>query len=80
MAGRNWSETVEDAVRRHCANIGSQSFSRQDLIDAELARIVAETGSRGVTPEMTLSRELQELRDKGVIAFVDDRGSYRLIT
>jgi hypothetical protein len=28
---------------------------------------------------MTLSRELQQLRDRGVIEFVDDRGGYRLI-
>jgi hypothetical protein len=27
---------------------------------------------------MTLSRELQHLRDAGVLEFVDDRGTYRL--
>ncbi len=37
-----------------------------------------ETGSRGATPEMTLSRELQQLRDKGQIAF-DGPGQYRLL-
>ena len=79
MVGMNWSETVEEAVRRHCARTGSASFTRQDLIDAELPRIVSETGSRGATPEMTLSRELQQLRDRGVIEFLDDRGSYRLV-
>lgn len=79
MAGRDWSEAVEDAVRRHVATTGNTTFSRQDLIDGELARIVDETGSTGKTPEMTLSRELQQLRDSGVIEFVDDRGGYRLI-
>lgn len=35
-----------------------------------------ETGSRGATPEMTLSRELQQLRDRGAITFVTP-GQYR---
>ena len=79
MAGKDWSEAVEDAVRRHVSSTGSALFTRQALIDGELARIVEETGSRGRTPEMTLSRELQQLRDSGAIEFVDDQGSYRLI-
>jgi hypothetical protein len=28
---------------------------------------------------MTLSRELQQLRDAGVLEFVDDRGTYQLV-
>ena len=79
MAGRDWSETVEEAVRRYCGRTGSKIFTRQALIDAELPRIVEETGSEGLTPESTLSRELQQLRDRGVLEFVDDRGCYRLI-
>lgn len=78
MAGRDWSETVEEAVRRHVARTGSKVFTRRELIEAELPRIVAETGSRGATPEMTLSRELQQLRDAGVIEFVE-QGTYRLL-
>ncbi len=79
MAGRDWSEVVEDAVRRHVGSTGDPVFTRQALIDAELDRIISETGSEGVTPERTLSRELQQLRDAGVLAFVDDRGTYRLV-
>lgn len=78
MAGRNWSEAVEIAVRRLVARHGSAEFTRQQMIDEELGRIVRETGSRGATPEMTLSRELQQLRDRGEIAF-DGRGRYRLL-
>lgn len=80
MAGRDWSEAVEDAVRRHVVSAGSAEFTRQELIEAELDRIVDETGSTGATPEMTLSRELQQLRDEGIIEFIDDRGRYRLIS
>ena len=54
-------------------------FTRQELIDAELNRIVAETGSDGITPERTLSRELQQLRDAGIVEFVDDRGTYKFL-
>lgn len=79
MAGRDWSEVVEEAVRRHVDSTGEPVFTRQELIDAELNRIVAETGSDGITPERTLSRELQQLRDAGVLEFVDDRGTYRLV-
>ena len=79
MGGRDWSEVVEEAVRRHVASTGSTEFTRQELRDAELDRIIAETGSEGQTPEQTMSRELQQLRDQDVLEFIDDRGAYRLV-
>jgi putative restriction endonuclease len=79
MAGRDWSEVVEEAVRRHVGTTRNKVFTRQELIDAEINRIVSETGSEGATPQMTLSRELQQMRDSGVLEFVDDQGTYRLI-
>lgn len=78
MAGTDWSESVEIAVHRHAARRGSAEFTLQDLVDAELDRIVRETGSRGATPQATLRRELQELRDRGQIAFLGG-GHYRLV-
>lgn len=78
MAGRDWSEAVEIAVRRLVARTGNAEFTRQQMIEDELGRIVDETGSRGATPEMTLSRELQELRDCGQIEFLNP-GHYRLL-
>jgi putative restriction endonuclease len=74
-----WSDAAEAAIRRHVGKTGNSTFTRVDLIDAELGQIVADTGSKGATPDMTLSRELQELRDRGVLEFVDDRGTYRLL-
>lgn len=76
---KTWTESVEEAVRRLVAREGDAVFTRQDLIFSELERIVAETGSRGLTPEMTLNRELQEMRDRGVLEFMDDKGTYRLL-
>ena len=78
MPGKSWSEAVADAARRHVAKTGSLIFTRQALIDAELDAIVADTGSAGATPQQTLSRELQQLRDAGVLEFLD-HGTYSWI-
>jgi putative restriction endonuclease len=77
MAG-NWSEAVEAAVRRFVGRTGTPVFTRQALMDAELDAIVAQVGSAGATPQQTLSRELQQLRDAGAIEFLD-HGTYRWI-
>jgi putative restriction endonuclease len=79
LAGGNWSESVELAVARIAGRHGDAQFTLQQLVDEELARIVRETGSRGLTPEATLRRELQELRDRDGIEFLG-RGQYRLRT
>ncbi len=76
MATKSWSEAVAAAVRRHVLRTGSTIFSRQGLIDGEIDAIVTETGSTGATPWQTLSRELQELRDRGLLEFVG-AGVYR---
>lgn len=74
-----WTEAVTDAVRRVGANKPDGVFTRSDLIAQEGARMCADTGTTGETPMQTVSREPQQLRDKGVLAFTDDRGTYRLI-
>ena len=75
----SWTEAVETAVKRHVDATGDNVFTRQALIDSELDQIVRETRSTGLTPAMTLSRELQEMRDRGQIEFVDERGTYRFV-
>lgn len=50
--------------------------SRQQIIDKELDNIRASVSSAGKTPEQTLSRELQELRDEGLLQF-DGEGEYQ---
>jgi putative restriction endonuclease len=74
-----WTDAVEAAVRRHVSRTESRVFTRQELVEAELQQIIVDTGSQGSTPQMTLSRELQEMRDRGTLEFIDDRGTYRLI-
>eukprot|EP01035_Chromulina_nebulosa_P031590 gene31590-42129_t len=72
----SWSEAIEAAIRRHVDATGSRTFTRQALIDSQLDAIIAATGSAGATPHQTLSRELQQFRDAGIIEFVD-QGVYR---
>lgn len=73
MAGK-WREAVWNAVQRRARD---GSVTRAELIEFELGQIVAEVGSKGQTPHQTLSRELQELRDAGVLLF-DGDGRYRI--
>ena len=75
---RTWRDSVAEAVTRAVRRSGKQTFSRDDLIRHELDRIVEETGSIGRTPEQTLSRVLQELRDVGQIEFLEP-GEYRAL-
>jgi hypothetical protein len=72
-----WREAVEAAVRRQAARNPNGVFTRQDLLN-EKSRIISDCGGGGKTPEQTISRTLQELRDSGVIKFLDDQGSYQL--
>lgn len=76
MAATSWTDAVLSAVRRHVQRTGSTIFSRQAMIDGEIEAIVAATGSVGATPWQTLSRELQGLRDRGLLEFVG-AGVYR---
>jgi hypothetical protein len=71
-----WKDAVRLAIARHCRVTKSDIFSRKSLIQKELARIVSDTNAKGATPEQTLSRILQELRNAGEIEFVDDHGIY----
>ena len=73
MPGK-WRKAVWEAVQRRAKN---GSVTRAELIDFELDQIVHEVGSTGQTPHQTLSRELQELRDTGVLIF-DGEGRYRI--
>lgn len=71
-----WTDAVTNAIQRHVASTGSPLFTRQALIAAEIGAIEAETRTSGRTPTQTLGRELQQLRDAGLIEFLE-RGTYR---
>jgi putative restriction endonuclease len=76
---RTWRESVAAALMRQAGKQHTGIVTRQQLIEGELPRIVRETGSRGATPEQTLSRVLQDLRDDKQIEFKGP-GEYRLLS
>ena len=73
MSGK-WTKAVWEAVQRRALD---GLVTRTDLINFELDQIVKDVGSVGQTPHQTLSRELQQLRDAGVLIF-DGKGNYRI--
>lgn len=72
-----WQDAVRLAIGRHCRATKSDIFTRKGLMKSQMDRIIADTGSMGATPDQTLSRILQELRDAGQIEFVEYDGTYR---
>jgi hypothetical protein len=76
---RRWREAVLEAVRRYSRRHPTAVIHRRLLAEEELPAIVAVTGSIGQTPEQTLSRVLQELRNEGLLLFVDDAGTYLFV-
>ncbi len=74
---RLWRDSVLDAIQRLSDESNLSIVTRAQLIAQELPTIVKETQSAGDTPHQTLSRERQQLRDEGLVEFLD-RGRYRL--
>ena len=74
----NWRDAVLGALRRYSNRHNTRVITRQSLIEEELATIAQRTASEGITPEQTLSRVLQNLRDEGLLHFTDP-GLYVLL-
>ena len=75
-----WREAVIKALNRVAVKYNTQEIKRKILIEEELANIVKETRSKGLTPDQTLNRVLQELRDEGFLEFhPTETGIYLLI-
>jgi len=73
-----WRIAVLAALHRISSRHETPVANRRQLIEEELEAITTQTQSRGSTPEQTLSRVLQELRDQGLIHFFGD-GNYLLL-
>ena len=71
----NLAAAVEQAVRKHVARTGDPVFTAEALGRAEL------NGSDGapVVDLVTLGFELGELRRRGVLELLNERGTYRLV-
>lgn len=68
---------VTNALQRYSGRNATVKIERAAFLQEELSRMVAETVSMGQTPEQTVSRVLQELRDSGVL-FFSETGVYVL--
>lgn len=76
---RTWRDSVLDALHRVSVNSSTKGMvDRATLITKELDAVILETASQGATPEQTLSRVLQQLRNEGEIEFAGN-GVYRLV-
>jgi Arc/MetJ-type ribon-helix-helix transcriptional regulator len=73
-----WRDAVLNALMRFSTRHGTKEIRRSHFLAEELDALVRQTHSRGRTPEMTVSRVLQELRDAGAIEFIS-KGRYRLL-
>lgn len=67
---RQWKDSVREAIKRICDHMESSLFTRKQL-KLELPQMVEETGTQGLTPEKTMDRTLQQLRDLGEIEFLE---------
>jgi hypothetical protein len=72
-----WRDSVLAALHRFAKRHGTRNLDRQSFLNEELSQVAAEVQTQGRTPQQTVSRVLQELRDDGVIEFVGS-GSYLL--
>lgn len=73
-----WREVVRRELARYREQTGTDVIERQDLLEQSLPVLEAEfPGAK--TPGQTLSRVLQELRDRGELEFLDHEGTYRIL-
>lgn len=73
-----WRNVTLKYIKKYCNNKNSSIFTRQDFISTCLPNIVEETNSDAEQPGQSLSRTLQNIRDKGIINFIES-GVYELI-
>ncbi len=73
-----WRDVVLSALHRFSIRHGTRSIDRQSFLLEERNAMINEAGSLGHTPDQTVSRVLQELRDERLIEFLGD-GKYLLL-
>lgn len=73
-----WREAVLASLKAYCQRRTTRVIQRQTFIAEEIDSIVAMTNSIGATPQYTLSKSMQELRDEGIVEFLS-RGEYLLL-
>jgi hypothetical protein len=73
----HWHDAVRNAIERIVNRHHSIIVTRVQLIEEELQQIERDTATLGQTPQQTLSRVLQDLRDEGYLEFLS-KGRYKV--
>lgn len=73
-----WRDAVLSSLKSYSQRRATHIIQRQPFIAEEMDVIASVTESRGATPTQTLSRVLQDLRDEGILEFLDP-GNYLLL-
>lgn len=72
-----WKQLTERLIVDFCNKAGSRTFSLEEFQLAK-SNEISSFSDNAKTPFATLRRVLQELRNEGIITFVDNRGTYTL--
>ena len=73
-----WKDAVLEALHAYSDRRRTAVIERSILLAEELPNITLRTESKGTTPDKTLNRILQELRNERVVEFLS-RGRYLLL-
>ncbi len=73
-----WRDVVLSALHRFSMRHGTRSIDRQSFLLEERNAMIGEAASLGNTPDQTVSRVLQELRDEQLIEFFGN-GKYLIL-
>ena len=69
--------TFKNELLQEIKNVSNKdgTFKRKNIDDDKIAKIVK---SKGKTPGQTINRMLQDFRDKNIIEFLDNEGTYKI--
>ena len=79
LGSMTWKDAVLLALSRLAKRRSSRIVTRQKILEEELDQIISDTQTDGRTPGQTLNRTLQDLRDEGMLSFLDNKGTYGLL-
>ena len=74
-----WYDATLEAVKELVKENDSPFVTYKEIKEKKLRGIISKTQTTGKTPENSLSLFLQNIRDKGLLRFVDNRGLYFFI-
>ena len=74
-----WYDATLEAVKELVRENNSPFLTYKEIKEKKLSGIILKTKTAGKTPANSLSLFLQNIRDKGLLSFVDNKGLYFFI-